>query len=156
MWNYPQHVQTLRNSHPHSCQLLWLSGSWVPCSSSREPENNNLFILTFLLCSYGSCLLDTWGLSGFPVLLILIHNPPLHRSHSALMHGANVGLNDPLLIQYTIEVFWVQYDSMNPRFERILKGSHSKGGVTVYWSNRESPIIVLSALSRVAGWITLI
>ena len=61
---------------------------------------------------HGTSLLKTGVVSGFPVLLIWMHNPPLHLSHPALRHGANAGLQDPLLSQYTIDVFCVQYDSI--------------------------------------------
>jgi len=38
---------------------------------------------------YGSCLLQTGGLSGFPALRIWMHSPPLHRSHSDFRHGVS-------------------------------------------------------------------
>jgi len=38
--------------------------------------------------AHATSLLQTWGLSGIPFVLIYIHNPPRHLSHPALRHGA--------------------------------------------------------------------
>jgi len=38
---------------------------------------------------YQSCLLQTWGLFGFPAFRIWMHSPPLHISHPSLRQGVN-------------------------------------------------------------------